>query len=104
MRTKISSLHFKATDSLKEFSENEVLRLSKLTDDLLSCEIEFTFTKDEKEARIHLNVGGTILNSTETSDDFKKSLSLAVDKLEVQLKKHKGKQQAKRVVGDNSGA
>jgi putative sigma-54 modulation protein len=100
MRTKISSLHFKATDSLKEFSESEVQRLVKLTDELLSCEIEYTFTKDVKEARIHLNVGGTILNAAESSDDFKKSLSLAVEKLEQQLKKRKGKQQAKRVVGE----
>ena len=96
MRTKISSIHFKAADSLKEFTEKEVQRLEKLSDDLLGCDVEFTYTKTNKEAHIHVNVNGTILHATETTDDFKKSVVLAVDKLEQQVKKLKGKQLAKR--------
>ncbi|MBU0507398.1 ribosome-associated translation inhibitor RaiA [bacterium] len=96
MRTKIASIHFKASDSLKDFTEKEVLRLEKLTDDILGCDVEFTYTKTNKEARVHVNVNGTVLHASETSDDFHKSIALAVDKLEQQIKKLKGKQLAKR--------
>jgi integrase/recombinase XerC len=100
MRTKISSIHFKASDSLREFAEKEIQRLSKLSDDILKCEIEFTYTKTAKEARVHLNANGSLLHASETSDDFKKSIALAVDKLEQQLKKLKGKRIAKRAGGE----
>jgi integrase/recombinase XerC len=100
MRAKISSIHFKASDSLKEFAETEVQRLQKLSDEILNCEIEFSFTKTEKEAHIHMNVNGTILNAIGVSDDFNKSIIMSVDKLEQQMKKLKGKQQAKRVASD----
>lgn len=91
VRTSISALRFKASDSLKEFAENEVNRLAKFTDDILNCEIEFSFAKDDKTAHIHISVNGNVLNATETTEDFKKSTSLAVDKLENQLKKLKDK-------------
>ena len=100
MRTRISSIHFKASDSLKQFAEVEVQRLCKLSDDILACEIEFTYAKTVKEARVHLNANGSVLNASETSDDFKKSIALAVDKLEQQLKKLKGKRMAKRAGGE----
>jgi ribosomal subunit interface protein len=100
MRTNISSIHFKASDSLKEFAEQEVQRLARLSDDILKCEIEFSYQKTAKEAHVHLSVNGTALNATESSDDFKKSIVLSVDKLEQQLRKLKGKQQAKRAVNE----
>jgi len=96
MRTKIASIHFKASDSLKEFTEQEVQRLEKLTDDLLGCDVEFTYTKTTKEARLHVNVNGTVLHASESTDDFRKSVALAVEKIEQQIKKLKGKQLAKR--------
>jgi putative sigma-54 modulation protein len=99
MRTKIASIHFKASDSLKEFAAKEVRRLNRLSDDILNCDIEFTYTKSAKEARVNLNANGSLLHASETSDDFKKSIALAVDKLEQQLKKRKGKRIAKRAGG-----
>ena len=100
MRTKISSIHFKATDSLKEFAETEVGRLNKLDDRILNCEIEFSYTKDDKKAHIQISLNGAVLNASETTDDFRTSTVLAVDKLEQQVKKLKGKLQAKRAEAD----
>ena len=99
MRTKMSSIHFKAADSLKEFAETEVRRLEKFSDEIINCEIEFSFTRTEKDVHLHVNVNGSVLDATGTSDDFKKSVVIAVDKAEQQLKKLKGKQQTKRVAG-----
>jgi integrase/recombinase XerC len=104
MRTKISSLHFKATDSLKEFAEVEVQRLLKFSDEILNCEIELSYQKAEKRAHVHISANGNVLNATEVTDDFQKSIVLAVDKLEQQLKKLKGKIQSKRPLSDSSAA
>jgi ribosomal subunit interface protein len=96
MRTKISSIHFKATDSLKEFAEAEVQRLTKFSDDILNCEIELSYQKAEKRAHVHISANGNVLNASDVTDEFQKSIVLAVDKLEQQLKKLKGKIQSKR--------
>ncbi|MBL0060607.1 MAG: ribosome-associated translation inhibitor RaiA [bacterium] len=95
MRTQITAVHFNATDSLKEFSETEVQRLLKFAEDILHCEIEFTFNKQDKKANIHIKVDGAVLNASAISDDFRKSIVLAVDKLEAQVKKYKEKTHAK---------
>ena len=95
MRIQISAIHFKASDDLKAFAENEVQRLLRFSDDILNCEVEFSYNKSEKRANITLKIGGAVLNASEASEEFKKSTVLAVDKLETQLKKFKGKLQAK---------
>lgn len=100
MKARISSIHFKATDELKQFTENEIQRLEKLSDEIISCEIQFTFQKTDKEAHIQVNVGGTVLNASGVTDDFKKSVVAAVDKLEQQIRKLKGKLRAKRIAED----
>jgi putative sigma-54 modulation protein len=95
MRTQISAIHFNAHESLKVFAEQEVQRLLKLADDIINCEIEYSFNKSEKRANIHIKLWGTVMNASEASEDFKKSTVLAVDKLEIQVKKFKGKLKAK---------
>ena len=98
MRTKITAIQFKAADSLKDFTEKEVARLERLSEDILNCEVKFSYQKTDKEVHVQISVNGAVLIATERSDDFKKSVVLAVEKLEQQLKKLKGKQQAKRSV------
>jgi putative sigma-54 modulation protein len=95
MRTQITAVHFNATDSLQEFAENEVQRLLKFAEDIVNCEIEFTFNKQEKRANIHISLDGTVLNASAVTEDFRKSVVLSVDKLETQVKKHKSKLHAK---------
>jgi integrase/recombinase XerC len=95
MRTQISAIHFKASDSLKAFAENEVQRLQRFSDDILNCDIEFSYNKTEKRANINLKLTLATLNASESSEEFKKSTVLAVDKLEIQIKKLKGKIQSK---------
>jgi ribosomal subunit interface protein len=66
-----------------------------LSDEILNCEIEYSFLKNDKTAHIHIKVNSAVLNAKETTDDFIKSTTLCVDKLEQQLKKLKGKIKAK---------
>lgn len=91
MRTNISARRFKLTESLKEFAQQEVKRLERYFDGIIDCNIELSYQKDNKTSEIILTVHGNILKASETSEDFKKSITLAVEKLEPQVKKYKEK-------------
>ncbi len=91
MRTNISARHFKVTEDLKEYARRETQRLTRYFDGIIDCNIELSYQKENKTSEIALTVHGSLLKATETSDDFKKSIAVSVDKLEQQLRKYKGK-------------
>lgn len=94
MKIQITSRKFKARDTLKEYIEQQVKSLEKFSDDIFDADVILSFetVKDSiKIAEIVLQIPGKILTAKEQSDDFQKSVSLAVDKLEKQLEKIKNK-------------
>ncbi len=98
MNITITARKFKAHDSLKQFIQDEVSSLKKFNDSILNSEVILSYQNNKdsiKIAEIILNIPGHTLNAAENSDDFKKSVSLAVEKLERQLKKLKSKKIAR---------
>lgn len=91
MRTTFTARHYKAPESLKAFAEQEVLRLKKYYDGIIDCEIILDYEKQTQVAEIILRVYSQRLTAIEKSEDIRKSITLAVDKLERQLKKYKTK-------------
>lgn len=92
MRLNLTSRHFKASPRLKEFVDGEVQRLKRYYDGIIDCEVILDHEKSMvKKAEIILKVYGQRLTVVERSDDMKKSVALAVDKLERQLKRYKEK-------------
>ncbi|NLT49986.1 MAG: ribosome-associated translation inhibitor RaiA [Ignavibacteria bacterium] len=98
MKVQITSRKFRAKESLKDFIKEEVSRLTKFYDDILEAKVILSFmhsTESIKTAEIILSVPGSVLNVSEESEDFNKSVSLAISKLEKQLKKLKSKKISK---------
>ena len=94
MNIKITARKFKAHDTLKDFITSEVSSLEKFSDEILDLDVILSFQNSKesiKIAEIVLQVPGQTLTATENSDDFKKSVSAAVEKLSRQLKKFKTK-------------
>jgi len=91
MRIIISSRHFKASKTLKEFTQDEVMRLKKYYDGIIDCEIVLDRQKEIRSCEISVRVYGNTLVASEHSDDHFKSIVGAVDKLEQQLRKYKAK-------------
>ncbi len=90
----ITARKFKAHQSLKDYINDEVKSLEKYHYDILSADVILSYqnSKDSiKTAEIVLQVPGQTLNATESSDDFKKSVNIANEKLVRQLKKLKTK-------------
>ncbi len=89
MRINITARHFKLTEELKTFAEQEVYRLKKYYEPIIDCEIILGWQKQIRIAEIKIAVYGTILSSHEQSEDMNKSIITAVDKLERQIQKYK---------------
>lgn len=94
MNIQITSRKFRAKDSLKNFINSEVSSLEKVYEDILDIDIILSYENtinSTKVAEIVLKVPGKILTAKEASDDFKKSIVAAVEKLEKQLGRIKSK-------------
>lgn len=94
MNIQITSRKFRAKDSLKDYIFGEIKSLEKYYDDILDANVVLSYEhlKDNyKTAEIVLQTPGKIVKAAQTSDDFRKSISGAVDKIDKQLSKIKSK-------------
>ena len=93
MRITFTARHFKTSERLKSFAEEKVKKLSKYYEGILDIEIILDYIKQDQVAEVIVKVDGATFAGVEKSEDMYKSIDLAVNKLERQLLKHKGKQQ-----------
>lgn len=94
----ITSRKFKARDILKNFITAEVKTLQKYNDRILNVDVILSYQNSRdsiKIAEIIVQVPGQTLTATEHSDEYKKSVSAAVEKLSRQLTKLKSKKTAR---------
>ncbi len=94
MRTKFTARHFRSHGTLKDYAITSVKKLEKFYDGIISAEVILSFEKpvdSVKIAEINLTVHGRMLTAVEHSEEFIKSIDLAVAKLERQLVKYKAK-------------
>lgn len=94
MKVIITARKFKAHDTLKDHIKSELSSLEKFNDQIIKADVVLSFQnmKDSiKIAEIILQVPGQTLTAKEESEEFSKSVSFAVTKLERQLRKLKTK-------------
>ena len=91
----IQSLHFDASDKLKDFIEKKVSKLEKYSDDIIDSDVTLKVTKPEtgnnKEASIKINVKNDELFANKIGESFEEAITLCADALEKQLVKYKEK-------------
>ena len=89
---------FKAHSVVKEHAITELEKIGKFYDGIVRADIILSYQRASnslKTAEINLRVHGTTLTATEHSEEFLKSIDLAVAKIERQLSKYKSKLQKK---------
>jgi putative sigma-54 modulation protein len=94
MNVSITARKFKAHSTLKEFINAEVESITKYNDSILDVDVILSFqntNNSEKTAEIIVKIPGQVLTAAESTDDFNKSIVLAVEKLSRQLQKVKTK-------------
>jgi len=87
--------HFKAHDTLKEFAEAELLKITKYYDGIIRSEVILSYDKPTNSVKtaeviVHANNHHTF-TAKESSDDFKVSIESAIDKITIQVRKYKDK-------------
>ncbi len=98
MHIKITARRFRARPDIREHAIEQVKKLDRFFDGIVSGDIILSFEGAEKNikiAEINLHVHGTVLTAKEKSDDFRKSIDFAVEKMNVQLEKYKTKIRSK---------
>lgn len=103
MKINITARKFKAHDTLKDFITGEIERLERFNGEIMSADVILSFQNNKdsiKEVEVLVHIPGQTVTATEASDDFKKSISLAVEKILKQLEKIKTKKAAVRIPND----
>jgi ribosomal subunit interface protein len=99
MEIRIQSIHFNASTALEKFIQKKVSKLEQYYDEILEAEVILKVTKPEttlnKNTLVKIKASGTELFASKSSDTFEESVDTAVEALEKQLLKFKGKNHAK---------
>lgn len=94
MQFHFTARKFRAHSTLREQASEAVMRLPKIYDGIVRGDVVLGYERSSnsvKWAEVTVHVHGTVLTAKEKSEDFAKSLELAITKLERQLTKYKSK-------------
>ncbi len=91
MQKKITARHFDLTPQIRERADEEMDGLSRFFDNIISAEFILDVERHRRLAELKVKVSRDTLSAEAESDDLYKSMSLAVDKIKIQLKRHKEK-------------
>jgi putative sigma-54 modulation protein len=98
MQVQITARKFKAHQTLRDHATGAVSALPKFYDGIVRGEVVLGFERTSnsvKWAEVTVHVQGNVLIAKESSDDFIKSIDLAVGKIERQLSKYKSRVRVK---------
>ena len=92
MQIEISFRHMEPSETLREYADEKIRRvIRKHIRDDFDAQITLSVEKFRHIAKIHLNYKGVSIKCDESSEDMYQSIDLALDKLERQIKRYKGK-------------
>ncbi len=90
MITNVTFRHLKSSPALQEAAVDHANKFEKFNDQITSTDIIFE-NDAAKKVEFTVRVRGKSLVASESSEDFRKSLNTAADKIVRQLKKWKTK-------------
>lgn len=95
MNIKIQSIHFDADQKLLTFIESKLIKIEKLYDGIVGCEVFLKVINDQatenKAVEIRIEIPGNDLFATKQSKTFEAATDLCIDALKSQITKHKEK-------------
>ena len=87
MNIEITSRHFTASDKLKNLINEKVKKIEKFNNGIISCHVILTKENSGENVEIIVHSRGRDFVSSENEDIFERSLTNAVEKISIQLKK-----------------
>jgi putative sigma-54 modulation protein len=97
MKVDFTGRHIDITEPLKKFSTDRLERLRGLGDDIMEAHFILTVEKHQRHvAEVNLKTRHDFHHCTEVSTDLYTSIAAALDKVEKQILKSKGRVQARK--------
>ena len=87
MQIDITSRHFTPSVKLKEMVYEKLKKIKKFNTGILSCRVVLTKEANFEDVEIVAHGKGHHFIAHENSDNFEKSLIIAIDKITIQVKK-----------------
>jgi|YelNatPaOPRAMG01_1025707.scaffolds.fasta_scaffold00033_104 putative sigma-54 modulation protein len=96
MQINITGKNIDISQSIQEYTEKKLLKLSRFFDQISQIEVVFKGEDRKDLGKTHIievtmKVNGRIIKASEENQDYKTCIDLVIDKLEIQLKKLKEK-------------
>lgn len=91
MEINITGRHMVLTDALRSYIEHALSKIDAHFDKVMLAEVVLEVQKLQQIAEIKLNVNGMRIHSQETTEDMYASVDAAIEKLEKQIRKFKGR-------------
>lgn len=91
MQVTITARRMDLTDALREYAEQKVRRITKYLDNIIEAQVILTVEKYRHIAEVTIQANGIKINGEEETDDMYSAIDKVMDKIERQLRKHKGR-------------
>jgi ribosome hibernation promoting factor len=92
MKPTITTRHFELSETLRERTEERLVKLQRIFDRILEARVVVSFEKNRYNAEAIVTANGTPLTSHATAESDKIALEQVLDKMEMQLRRHKDRQ------------
>jgi putative sigma-54 modulation protein len=96
-KTEIVARNMRLTDTLKDYIEKKAVKLERHLQDIEEIRVEVSHAKtarsatDRQVAQMTLHGKGFILRTEERADDIRAAIDTALDKMQRQVERYKGK-------------
>lgn len=91
MQVTVTSRKMEMTPALKTYAEQKVRKLAKHLERVLDAYIVLSVEKYRHKVEVTINANGTMIRGEEETEDMYSAIDQVMDKLDVQIKKHKEK-------------
>ena len=86
-----SARHLELTPALKNYAEEKVAKFDRYLTNVSEAKVTLILEKNVHKAEILLNVNGILIWAESSTGDIYSSIDEVIDKLDMQVKKYKGK-------------
>jgi putative sigma-54 modulation protein len=91
MHITITARHMEMTEALRDYAEQKVKRITKYLDNIIEAQVILSVEKYRHIAEVTIKANGININGEEQTADMYSSIDKVMDKIERQLRKHKGR-------------
>ncbi len=86
-----SARHLELTQALKNYAEEKVAKFDRYLSNISEAKVTLILEKNIHKAEILLNVNGILIWAESSTGDIYSAIDEVIDKLDMQVKKYKGK-------------